>query len=323
MNNRCEYYESLGENSKAQRGDILYSVVGSFGKPVLIEEEIEFVFQRHIAILRPDTDKILPQYLYYTMLNPSFYAIADYLAIGAAQRTLSLDSLRNIEIDLPTIDQQKKIVNAIAPIDRKIHNNNLINDYLEEMAKTIYDYWFVQFNFPDENGKPYKSSGGSFMYNETLQKDIPINWSVDTIGNLLEKVPNTSKTLSTEYCEHGSIPVIDQSSDFIAGYTDDVTSTLYKDSGYIVFGDHTRVVKYIRFPFARGADGTQIIDSNNTNIPNELFYQMIKSIDLSNYGYARHFKYLKDTAIVIPPEQIANQYVEYIKLWHSSHEVLY
>ncbi len=125
-----EYYESISEKSKAQMNDVLYSVVGSFGKPVLIKDDLEFVFQRHIAILRPNTDKIIPEYLYYTMLSPNFYAIADFLAIGAAQRTLTLESLRNIEIELPTIEEQKRIVEAVKLIDEKIHVNQKINDYL-------------------------------------------------------------------------------------------------------------------------------------------------------------------------------------------------
>ena len=132
-----EYYEQLSEKSKAIKNDILYSVVGSFGKPVLIDENRKFVFQRHIAILRPDKEKIMPEYLYYSMLNPKFYAIADYLAIGAAQRTLSLDSLRNIEIEIPSLAQQKKIVDVITPIDKKIHENAMINDYLSYQSSMV------------------------------------------------------------------------------------------------------------------------------------------------------------------------------------------
>ena len=203
----------------------------------------------------------------------------------------------------------------LSPLSRVISSN--INDYLEEMAKTIYDYWFVQFNFPNKNGTPYKASGGNLFYNMLLKKEIPSNWAVDTIGNLLSKVPNSTKIPSTAYCENGLIPVIDQSSNFIAGYTNDETSILVNPNGYIIFGDHTRVVKYVRFPFARGADGTQIIDSNNNNMPNELFHQVIKSIDLSNYGYARHFKYLKDTVIAIPPTDLAYAYTEKVSRWYK------
>lgn len=83
-------------------------------------------------------------------------------------------------------------------------------------------------------------------------------------------------------------------------------------TGYIVFGDHTRIVKYVRFPFARGADGTQVLKSNTPRVPDELLYQIIKSIDLSNYGYARHFKFLKDTTAIIPDESVAKRYAEIV-----------
>ena len=92
---------------------------------------------------------------------------------------------------------------------------------------------------------------------------------------------------------------------------------LTSESGYIVFGDHTRIVKYARFPFARGADGTQVLKSNNTCIPDELFYQMIRSIDLSNYGYARHFKFLKDTIIILPKKSVADRFSNFVKPLHE------
>ena len=204
----------------------------------------------------------------------------------------------------------------LSPLSR-VNFSIIINDYLDEMAKTIFDYWFVQYDFPDENGKPYKSSGGELFYNKVLKKLIPVGWTVDTIGNLLAKVPNTTKIPSAEIGKKGSIPVIDQSSNYIAGYTDDKTSILSNETGYIVFGDHTRVVKYIRFPFARGADGTQIINSDTSAMPNEIFYQVIKSIDLSNHGYARHFKYLKATAIAIPSANLGDVYAQKVRKWYE------
>ena len=92
------YYEKIDSKRKAKANDILYSVVGSFGIPVFIKNNKEFIFQRHIAILRPNIKEIVPEYLYYVMLGREFYLIADSVAVGAAQRTITLSSLRNIEI---------------------------------------------------------------------------------------------------------------------------------------------------------------------------------------------------------------------------------
>ena len=98
-----EYYDNLDSIRKAQPDDIIYSVVGSFGKPVLIKENKKFVFQRHIAILRPNNKIIDSRYLYYIMLSRNFYMQADSVAVGAAQRTISLTSLRNMKVNLPDL----------------------------------------------------------------------------------------------------------------------------------------------------------------------------------------------------------------------------
>lgn len=110
------------------------------------------------------------------------------------------------KFNLPT---QKSIAHILSTLDQKIAINNQINAQLEQMAKTLYDYWFVQFDFPDENGKPYKSSGGEMVYSETLKREIPKGWEVKSLG---EVEPNiiTGKTPSTQNEEffNGNIPFI-------------------------------------------------------------------------------------------------------------------
>lgn len=302
-----------------QENDIVFSYEATLGKYALIPRGFYGCLGRRLAIIRVISEEIDAKWLYYYFRSPEWNAfIKNQTVKGSTVDRISVEEFPNYTIPVISLKNQKKMVAVLEKIDAKIRTNNKINDYLEEMAKTIYDYWFVQFDFPDDNGKPYKSSGGALLYNEILKKEIPFGWTIDTLGNLLSKVPNSTKIPATDFYDKGSIPVIDQSSDFIAGYTDNETSLLYNKTGYIVFGDHTRVVKYIRFPFARGADGTQVINSNNRCMPNELFYQVIKSIDLSNYGYARHFKYLKETIIAIPSAKLANIYAEKVGKWYEN-----
>ena len=135
------YYDKLSETKKVRKGDILYSVVGSFGKPVYVDFETPVVFQRHIAILRPKSD-VNGKFLYYTMLNPQFYRMVDKLAIGCSQRTVTLDTLRNIEVNLPDKGIQDKMVGVLSLIDEKIDINNNINDNLSAMAYDIYMHNF-------------------------------------------------------------------------------------------------------------------------------------------------------------------------------------
>lgn len=148
-----DYYDLLDSKRKAQVGDILYSVVGSFGIPVLIKEERPFVFQRHIAILRPN-ERINSAFLYYTMLSRDFYAKADAAAIGAAQRTVSLTSLRGLEIELPPLKIQEAIASKLSVYDNLIENNQKQIKLLEEAAQRLYKEWFVDLRFPGYEDTP-------------------------------------------------------------------------------------------------------------------------------------------------------------------------
>ncbi|OBX58674.1 hypothetical protein A9Z61_00045 [Moraxella osloensis] len=104
----------------------------------------------------------------------------------SAQPGLSVATLSKVEMRLPKKEVQDKIFQLLSTLDEKIALNNQINATLEQMAKTLYDYWFVQFDFPDDNGKPYKSSGGEMVYNETLKRDIPKGWDVKKLADWIK-----------------------------------------------------------------------------------------------------------------------------------------
>lgn len=148
-----DYYDRLDSKRKAQIGDVLYSVVGSFGIPVLIKENKPFVFQRHIAILRPN-ERINPAFLYYSMLSREFYAKADAAAIGAAQRTVNLTSLRGMEIAIPSLEVQNSIVSKLSSYDNLIENNQKQIKLLEEAAQRLYKEWFIDLRFPGYESAP-------------------------------------------------------------------------------------------------------------------------------------------------------------------------
>lgn len=105
-------------------------------------------------------------------------------ASGSIQDNINIDYLSKMRIKIPEKDYQDKIVEVLSSIDKKILLNNQINQELEDMAKTLYDYWFVQFDFPDQNGKPYKSSGGKMVYHPELKREIPEGWGVARLGEL-------------------------------------------------------------------------------------------------------------------------------------------
>ena len=127
--------------------------------------------------------------IYYSIINKElanpFYLFnfiksldLSKLNTGTGVPSMTFDSYYNLDILLPTLETQQKIASVLSALDSKIELNNRINAELEAMAKTLYDYWFVQFDFPDKNGKPYKTSGGKMVWNEELKREIPVGWEV-------------------------------------------------------------------------------------------------------------------------------------------------
>ena len=126
-------------------------------------------------------------FVYYLLSNQN---IVDYLSTLAESAVSAYPSIipsdiGNLVFDFPEISIQRELVSKIKPLDQKVALNTRMNAELEAMAKQLYDYWFVQFDFPDENGKPYKSSGGKMVYNETLKRDIPEGWEVKLLTDVL------------------------------------------------------------------------------------------------------------------------------------------
>ncbi len=262
----------------------------------------------HNALITPDPEYLDGKYLnalLHTNYAKTYFA---YNASGSGQRyALSVDALNDFPLLLPDIADQRRIGNLFSKLDRKIELNRQINDNLEAMAKQLYDYWFVQFDFPNEDGKPYKSSGGKMVWNDKLKREIPEGWEVLLVGDILDKVQNTPRLATSEYMTSGQYPIIDQTANiYHAGFTarEDAVSRQFPA---VVFGDHSCAVKYVNFPFVRGADGTQIMLSKDDRISIEYLYFATKNIPLRE-GYARHYSILKESYIIAPTIYIAKLY---------------
>lgn len=187
------YYEKLDYKRKAKKNDILYSVVGSFGIPVFIKDDKPFVFQRHIAILRPNK-KVNARFLYYKMLSRNFYMKADAAAIGAAQRTVSLTSLRNIEIIVPPMETQRRIADVLSAYDDLIENNRKQIKLLEEAAQRLYKEWFVDLRFPGHE-------------HTKIMDGVPDGWEKSTVASVSSVL---RRGISPRYNENGKSIVINQ-----------------------------------------------------------------------------------------------------------------
>ena len=124
-----------------------------------------------------------PEFLYYFSISPDFRKRAIECMEGTSGRQrVNENTLKTLELPIPEPQTQQSIAAVLSALDKKIALNKQINARLEEMAKTLYDYWFVQFDFPDANGKPYKSSGGEMVFDETLKREIPKGWEVKSLG---------------------------------------------------------------------------------------------------------------------------------------------
>ncbi len=158
--------------------------------------------------------------LYYTVVNEELanpYFLYRYLKLldlsrldsGTGVPSMTFDSYYGIKVMLPEIEEQKRIASVLQKLDTKIKLNCQINDNLEAMAKQLYDYWFVQFNFPNEEGKPYKSSGGAMVWNEKLKREIPQGWSGVSLKDLALTSRNAITPVENEVYQHFSIPSFD------------------------------------------------------------------------------------------------------------------
>lgn len=256
--------------------------------------------------LRPLTDEVIPEYIGYYLRSPKFRGKFMAFSTMTTRASLANDDLLSMEVDIPEKAIQQRIATILSRYDSLIENYQKQIKLLEESAQRLYKEWFVDLRFPGHE-------------NTKIVDGIPERWEKKKVGNLISKVLRTKQVSANNYLNSGYIPVIDQSRNYIAGYTNDIESLVEVTIPYIVFGDHTRVLKYVPFSFAKGADGTQLIMSNDLErMPQSLFYNSLIEIDLSNYSYARHFKYLKEESILVPFKDIAQRYDKVVSQYFQS-----
>lgn len=196
--------------SQLNKKCIVLPYVGSVGDLAIFNAQYKAHLGSNIAKIELNEDcQFSEEFIYYYLKSPYGQKVLLKDIQGAIQKNITMDAIRNVEI--PDIDEitQNKIVNVLLKLDNKINTNNKIIAELEAMAKTIYDYWFLQYEFPNEGGKPYKSSGGKIVWNEELKKQIPEGWESKKIVEIEDNIV-TGKTPSTKDEENfnGNIPFI-------------------------------------------------------------------------------------------------------------------
>ena len=304
-----EMYSKLAaekyKSSLVPKGAICVPCIGTIGTKMTMTHCACYTNQSINTIIC--NDNYDNEYVYYLIKNFLPNLKSYNLGTASGREFISKTNFEKIKIVAEQNKNiQKEIGKFLSRYDSLIENYQKQIKLLEEAAQRLYKEWFVDFRFPGHE-------------NTKIVDGIPEGWEKKKVGDLISKVQRTRQVAANNYQITGKFPVIDQSRNYIAGYTDDCECVLNVTIPYIVFGDHTRVLKYVPFSFAKGADGTQLIMSNDLErMPQSLFYNSLIEIDLSNYSYARHFKYLKEESILVPSKDIAERYDKIISKYFQS-----
>lgn len=177
---------------------------------VALKDYPEASFSGFLKRLRPvDKTIVYPKFMAFYLRSPLFRRTIINNTVMTLRASFNEAMFSYLEIMLPDFDTQKKIGDFLYSLEKKKQINNQINQELEAMAKTLYNYWFVQFDFPDQNGKPYKSSGGKMFYHPELKREIPEGWGVAKVEDIAQTGSGgTPKSTNVSYYSNGEIPWI-------------------------------------------------------------------------------------------------------------------
>lgn len=190
----AEFSNSLSK-SILHKGDVVIVRTGIPGTCCVVPAEYDGCNCSDVVIVHPNTELVNPHYL-AAYINFWGQRQIQNNKVGAIQQHFNVHSAEEMLIFLPDITEQEKIAKTIVALNGKIENNFSVCVELEAMAKTLYDYWFTQFDFPDENGKPYCSSGGEMVWNDQLKREIPKGWQVSSIGSVTRNYDSKRVPLS-------------------------------------------------------------------------------------------------------------------------------
>ncbi|CAH8718679.1 restriction endonuclease subunit S [Paenibacillus thiaminolyticus] len=192
-----------------EKGDIVFSRVGSVDRRAYVSNKEEgWLFSGRCLRVRVTNKSLVdPIFLSYYFGLENFKEYVRNIAVGATMPSLNTKIMTGLEIEVPELGYQHQIAKTLKSLDDKIELNNAINKNLEEMAQALFKRWFVDFEFPNENGEPYKSSGGDMEWCEELEKEIPKGWTSDKIGNCTKLV---SRGIAPKYVDNSEKRVINQ-----------------------------------------------------------------------------------------------------------------
>ena len=268
-----------------EEGDIITPLteqaIGLLGSTAIIPESGKYVQSQDVAKIVCKENLLDKDFAFYLI---SSNVVKQQLSAAAQQtkiRHTSPDKIKDCIVWIPELTEQKRMGKLLRTLDSKIELNRAINQNLEAMAKQLYDYWFVQFDFPDEKGKPYKSSGGKMVWNETLKREIPKDWDVRTIKDFMRIFTgkkDVSKAIPGEY-------------KFFSCAPEPITSNEYLYDGYAILvsgnGSYTGRVSFYKGKFdLYQRTYACVLDENSHDI--SFYYYTLKYLFQPIYSGGRH-----------------------------------
>ena len=196
-----------------KKGDLIVAMTeqaaGLLGSTAIVPKDNRYLHNQRIGLISCDEKHITKMFAYYLFMTKSVREQISRTSSGTKVKHTSPEKIYDVEVSLPDIPTQKKIAHFLWTIDCKIRNNIQINDNLQHQLKLMYDYWFTQFDFPDENGKPYRASGGAMVWCDELQREIPKGWKIKTLSDIaVLQAKSVMPQAGTSY-NHYSIPAFD------------------------------------------------------------------------------------------------------------------
>ena len=308
------------KNVIVEKNDILLNITGdSIARCTIVPEEIlPARVNQHVSIIRCKNTEQSKYVMYYLQYIKKY--LLQISKVGGTRNALTKEAIGKLPIKIS--DDCNKISKILDNIDQKIHTNNQINQELEAMAKTLYDYWFVQFDFPDQNGKPYKSSGGKMVYNPELNREIPEGWGVDSLWNIANFYNGLAmQKYRPDTNEDDYLPVI-KIREMMNGFSKDterarldIPSEAVVDRGDILFS-WSATLEVIIWGKEKGALNQHIFKVTSDTYPKSFIYFELKS-------YLKVFKaiaelrkttmghitqdHLKQAKIVVPPIELISK----------------
>lgn len=321
-----QYVPTLGQTTAYKKGDILIANIRPYLQKIWFADN-DGGSSADVSTIRVTNDKYSKKFVFYNLFQDEFFDFAMMGAKGSKMPRLDKKQVLDFPIADFALPVQKSIVNTLSVLDKKIALNNTINAELEQMARLIHDYWFTQFEFPDAQGKPYKSSGGAMVYNDQLKREIPAGWNVESLFDI---ATFTNGIPAQKYYARGdepSLPIIKirEISNGISSNTEyatkNVPSKVLVHNGDVLFS-WSATLEVILWSGGDGVLNQHIFKVTSDRFPKSFYYYQL-------LDYLQHFKMLAEnrkttmghitkdhliqSKIATPPQDIALKFHEVIK----------